>query len=111
MFSAKRINHLPTSQSAIAPKIFRPACTTMAAAAFAACSRFMTLLLVRTTSQCSLNIHLTKAEEQLVVAGEESSDGLDLQARRVRPARVAVLSCSADDETFGSTEEHDVAVS
>ena len=56
------------------------------------------------------NLHLSKAEEQLVVVREESAYRLELEARRVRSTSVLVLSRAADHESFGAAQEHDVAL-
>ena len=54
------------------------------------------------------DLHLSKAEVQLVVVREDSAYGLQLQARRVGSPGGTVLSGSADHEPFGSAEEDDV---
>jgi hypothetical protein len=60
--------------------------------------------------QTLLDLHRSKAKEQLVVVREESAYGLELEARRVRSTGVPVLSRSADNKAFGAAQEHDVAV-
>src|SRR5687767_11199283 len=56
------------------------------------------------------DLHFAKAEEQLVVVREESAYRLELEAGRVRSTGVLVLSRTADYESFGAAQEHDVAL-
>jgi hypothetical protein len=65
---------------------------------------------VKASSHALLDVHLSKAEIQLVVVREQSADRLQLQARRVASLGGAVFSGTADDEPFGSAKKYDIAM-
>jgi hypothetical protein len=57
-----------------------------------------------------LDFDFPKAKEQLIVVREESAYGFHLQACRVRSDGTAVFASSADNQTFRSAKEHEIAV-
>ena len=57
-----------------------------------------------------LDFDFPKAKEQLIVVREESAYRFHLQACRVRSDGTAVFASSADNQTFRSAKEHEIAV-